>query len=128
MTLSCTQCDGVLCDGASPENAASTVVDCRRIDEGDLGFFRIGIMPKSKVLELFEEVREENPPVVRPEPWQLTSSADEETISGPASPDVIPEHDLITIMANACEKLVQNSTSPSEGFDNPVFSECNGTK
>ncbi|ESO94486.1 hypothetical protein LOTGIDRAFT_189186, partial [Lottia gigantea] len=50
-------CDGILCAGPSPENAASTVVDCRQINEGKLGFFRIGIVPKSRVEELFEKVR-----------------------------------------------------------------------
>lgn len=44
------QVDGVLCDGASPENAASTVVDCTKIETGHIGFFRVGIIPKSKVI------------------------------------------------------------------------------
>lgn len=42
--------DGVLCDGASPENIASTVVDCTKIDTGHIGFFRVGLIPKSKVI------------------------------------------------------------------------------
>lgn len=42
--------DGVLCDGASPENIASTVVDCTKIETGHIGFFRVGIIPKSKVI------------------------------------------------------------------------------
>ncbi|XP_050402013.1 uncharacterized protein LOC126818585 [Patella vulgata] len=50
-------CDGILCAGPSPENAASTVVDCRKIEEGKLGFFRIGIVPRSRVEELFEKVQ-----------------------------------------------------------------------
>ena len=50
------QCDGVLCDGPSPENAASTVVDCRNVSNGKIGFFRIGLTPKSTVEELFEKV------------------------------------------------------------------------
>ena len=50
------QCDGVLCDGPSPENAASTVVDCRNVSNGKIGFFRIGLTPKSTVEEMFEKV------------------------------------------------------------------------
>lgn len=49
--------DGVLCDGASPENIASTVVDCTKIESGQIGFFRVGLIPKSKVLQIFEEVQ-----------------------------------------------------------------------
>ncbi|NXK85667.1 YRDC protein, partial [Formicarius rufipectus] len=41
--------DAVLCDGPSPENIASTVVDCTKIDSGSVGFFRVGIVPKSQV-------------------------------------------------------------------------------
>ncbi|KAM9850099.1 uncharacterized protein ACBR49_007319 [Aulostomus maculatus] len=48
--------DGVLCDGPSPENIASTVVDCTQIETGHIGFFRVGLIPKSKVLSIFEEV------------------------------------------------------------------------
>lgn len=44
------QVDGVLCDGASPENIASTVVDCTKIETGHIGFFRVGLIPKSKVI------------------------------------------------------------------------------
>ncbi|KAK3091651.1 hypothetical protein FSP39_021573 [Pinctada imbricata] len=51
-------CDGILCDGPSPENAASTVVDCRNINERKIGFFRIGLTPKSKVQEIFQRVLE----------------------------------------------------------------------
>lgn len=43
------QVDAVLCDGPSPENIASTVVDCTKIDSGNIGFFRVGIIPKSQV-------------------------------------------------------------------------------
>ncbi|XP_041800414.1 uncharacterized protein si:ch211-153b23.4 [Chelmon rostratus] len=50
--------DGVLCDGASPENIASTVVDCTKIETGHIGFFRVGLIPKSKVLQIFEEVQQ----------------------------------------------------------------------
>uniref|UniRef100_A0AAV2MJ30 Threonylcarbamoyl-AMP synthase n=1 Tax=Knipowitschia caucasica TaxID=637954 RepID=A0AAV2MJ30_KNICA len=49
--------DGVLCDGPSPENIASTVVDCTKIESGQIGFFRVGLIPKSKVLQIFEEVQ-----------------------------------------------------------------------
>ncbi|NXP73227.1 SUA5 synthase, partial [Ramphastos sulfuratus] len=41
--------DAVLCDGPSPENIASTVVDCTKIDSGNIGFFRVGIIPKAQV-------------------------------------------------------------------------------
>eukprot|EP00062_Callorhinchus_milii_P000854 gi/632936171/ref/XP_007892731.1/ PREDICTED: uncharacterized protein LOC103179323 [Callorhinchus milii] len=49
--------DGVLCDGPSPENIASTVVDCTKMESGTLGFFRVGLVPKSEVLQLFEKVQ-----------------------------------------------------------------------
>lgn len=42
----------MLCDGASPENIASTVVDCTKIETGQIGFFRVGLIPKSKVMHL----------------------------------------------------------------------------
>lgn len=42
----------MLCDGASPENIASTVVDCTKIETGHIGFFRVGLIPKSKVIYL----------------------------------------------------------------------------
>lgn len=40
----------MLCDGPSPENIASTVVDCTKIETGQIGFFRVGLIPKSKVI------------------------------------------------------------------------------
>ncbi|NXP16302.1 YRDC protein, partial [Scytalopus superciliaris] len=49
--------DAVLCDGPSPENIASTVVDCTKIDSGNVGFFRVGIIPKSQVLQILEQVQ-----------------------------------------------------------------------
>ncbi|KAM4019680.1 uncharacterized protein ACNLHF_000332 isoform 1-T1 [Anomaloglossus baeobatrachus] len=49
--------DGVLCDGASPENIASTVVDCTKIDAGNIAFFRVGIVPKSQVLQILDQVQ-----------------------------------------------------------------------
>ncbi|XP_007228541.3 uncharacterized protein si:ch211-153b23.4 [Astyanax mexicanus] len=49
--------NGVLCDGPSPENIASTVVDCTKVDSGQIGFFRVGLIPKSKVLQIFEEIQ-----------------------------------------------------------------------
>ncbi|NXS85011.1 YRDC protein, partial [Erpornis zantholeuca] len=50
--------DAVLCAGPSPENIASTVVDCTKIDSGNIGFFRVGIIPKSQVLQILEQVQE----------------------------------------------------------------------
>ncbi|KAF3693783.1 YrdC domain-containing protein, mitochondrial Precursor [Channa argus] len=52
--------DGVLCDGPSPENIASTVVDCTKIETGHIGFFRVGLIPKSKVLQIFEDVQKKH--------------------------------------------------------------------
>ncbi|NWT92118.1 YRDC protein, partial [Urocynchramus pylzowi] len=49
--------DAVLCGGPSPENIASTVVDCTKIDSGNIGFFRVGIIPKSQVLQILEQVQ-----------------------------------------------------------------------
>ncbi|NXN53109.1 SUA5 synthase, partial [Rynchops niger] len=49
--------DAVLCDGPSPENIASTVVDCTKIDSGNIGFFRVGLIPKSQVLQILEQVQ-----------------------------------------------------------------------
>ncbi|XP_061181071.1 uncharacterized protein LOC133189689 [Saccostrea echinata] len=51
-------CDGILCDGPSRENAISTVVDCRDIDNEKLGFFRIGLTPKSAVLGILHKLLE----------------------------------------------------------------------
>ncbi|NWI14339.1 SUA5 synthase, partial [Crypturellus soui] len=48
--------DAVLCDGPSPENIASTVVDCTKINSGNIGFFRVGIIPKSQVKLIFSLV------------------------------------------------------------------------
>nr|XP_009504462.1 PREDICTED: uncharacterized protein LOC104046086 [Phalacrocorax carbo] len=52
--------DAVLCDGPSPENIASTVVDCTKIDSGNIGFFRVGIIPKSQVLQILEQVQKKH--------------------------------------------------------------------
>ncbi|XP_009944550.1 PREDICTED: uncharacterized protein LOC104342602 [Leptosomus discolor] len=52
--------DAVLCDGPSPENIASTVVDCTKIDSGNIGFFRVGIIPKSQVLQVLEQVQKKH--------------------------------------------------------------------
>ncbi|XP_048369636.1 uncharacterized protein LOC125442380 [Sphaerodactylus townsendi] len=49
--------DAVLCDGPSPENIASTVVDCTKIESGNIGFFRVGLVPKSQVLQILEQVQ-----------------------------------------------------------------------
>ncbi|NXO31934.1 YRDC protein, partial [Cisticola juncidis] len=51
------QVDAVLCGGPSPENIASTVVDCTKIDSGSIGFFRVGIIPKAQVLQILEQVQ-----------------------------------------------------------------------
>ncbi|XP_063289616.1 uncharacterized protein LOC134573768 [Pelobates fuscus] len=52
--------DGVLCDGASPENIASTVVDCTKIESGIIQFFRVGIVPKSQVLQILNQVQQKS--------------------------------------------------------------------
>ncbi|XP_027518193.1 uncharacterized protein LOC113956156 [Corapipo altera] len=52
--------DAVLCDGPSPENVASTVVDCTKIDRGNIGFFRVGLIPKSQVLQILEQVQKKH--------------------------------------------------------------------
>ncbi|XP_073485150.1 uncharacterized protein [Aquarana catesbeiana] len=52
--------DGVLCGGASPENIASTVVNCTKLESGDVAFFRVGIVPKSQVLEILSHVQEKH--------------------------------------------------------------------
>ncbi|XP_048840325.1 uncharacterized protein LOC125713342 [Brienomyrus brachyistius] len=52
--------DGVLCDGPSPENIASTVVDCTKIESGKIGFFRVGVIPKTQVLQIFGEVQKKH--------------------------------------------------------------------
>ncbi|KYO45055.1 hypothetical protein Y1Q_0007362 [Alligator mississippiensis] len=52
--------DAVLCDGPSPENIASTVVDCTKIESGNIGFFRVGVVPKSQVLQILEEVQKKH--------------------------------------------------------------------
>ncbi|XP_076441112.1 uncharacterized protein LOC143280361 [Babylonia areolata] len=49
--------DGILCSGPSPENMASTVVDTRRMDQGHLTFFRIGVVPRARVEAIFDYVR-----------------------------------------------------------------------
>nr|XP_056714993.1 uncharacterized protein LOC130485868 [Euleptes europaea] len=49
--------DAILCDGPSPENIASTVVDCTKIESGHIGFFRVGLVPKSQVLQILEQVQ-----------------------------------------------------------------------
>ncbi|XP_077164521.1 uncharacterized protein LOC143822807 isoform X2 [Paroedura picta] len=49
--------DAILCDGPSPENVASTVVDCTKIGNGHIGFFRVGLVPKSQVLQILEQVQ-----------------------------------------------------------------------
>nr|XP_061793281.1 uncharacterized protein LOC133583166 [Nerophis lumbriciformis] len=52
--------DGVLCDGPSPENIASTVVDCTKIEKGQIGFFREGLISKDKVLQIYAKVQRQH--------------------------------------------------------------------
>lgn len=51
------QVDGILCSGPSPENMASTVVDCRNLSDGRVAFFRIGVVPRSHVEGIIAKVR-----------------------------------------------------------------------
>ncbi|XP_066571452.1 uncharacterized protein LOC136760098 [Amia ocellicauda] len=76
--------DGVLCDGPSPENIASTVVDCTKIESGNIGFFRVGIFPKSQVLQIFEEVQRKHMsgkvnPTFEPDSPEHSEAAEEES-------------------------------------------------
>ncbi|XP_047441888.1 uncharacterized protein LOC125008624 [Mugil cephalus] len=48
---------GVLCDGNSNEVVASTVVNCLRIDEGDITILREGCVPAAKVTQIFDRVK-----------------------------------------------------------------------
>ncbi|XP_076441113.1 uncharacterized protein LOC143280362 [Babylonia areolata] len=49
--------DAVVCDGDSNETQASTVVDCTKIDEGVISYFRVGCTPQEHVDRLFEEAK-----------------------------------------------------------------------
>ncbi|XP_033737263.1 uncharacterized protein LOC117325261 [Pecten maximus] len=49
----------VICDDESNEIVASTVVNCAKIDEGVISYFRIGCVPKEQVDQLFEQVKSE---------------------------------------------------------------------
>lgn len=49
--------EGVLCDGESDEVVASTVVNCTRIDESGITILREGCIPASKVMQIFERVK-----------------------------------------------------------------------
>ncbi|XP_074003594.1 uncharacterized protein [Numenius arquata] len=71
--------DAVLCDGPSPENIASTVVDCTKIDSGNIGFFRVGIIPKSQVLQILEQVQKKHMPV--PKSGTCTTKGQEEHLN-----------------------------------------------
>ncbi|XP_050402019.1 uncharacterized protein LOC126818590 [Patella vulgata] len=51
--------DGIICDGESNELVASTVVNCLKIDEGVITYFRIGCTPKERVDQLFEDAKAE---------------------------------------------------------------------
>ncbi|XP_010001787.1 PREDICTED: uncharacterized protein LOC104393957 [Chaetura pelagica] len=68
--------DAVLCDGPSPEIIASTVVDCTKIDSGHIGFFRVGIIPKSQVLQILEQVQKKH--TVVPNSGTCTTKGQEE--------------------------------------------------
>ncbi|GFN74981.1 hypothetical protein PoB_000148700 [Plakobranchus ocellatus] len=50
---------GVVCDGASNEQVASTVVNCMRIDEGVINFIRLGCVSKEVVDAHFEAAKED---------------------------------------------------------------------
>ncbi|XP_025110285.1 uncharacterized protein LOC112573854 isoform X1 [Pomacea canaliculata] len=49
--------DVIVCDGESNETQPSTVVDCCKIDEGVISYFREGCTPKEYVDQLFEEAK-----------------------------------------------------------------------
>ncbi|BFY99298.1 hypothetical protein BsWGS_02338 [Bradybaena similaris] len=51
--------DGVVCDGTSRELVASTVVNCLKIDEGIISYFRVGCTPQEIVDAHFEAARAE---------------------------------------------------------------------
>ncbi|KAK6990839.1 YrdC domain-containing protein mitochondrial [Biomphalaria glabrata] len=51
--------DGVVCDGKSNELVASTVVNCLKIDEGIITYFRIGCTPQEVVDGHFEAAKAE---------------------------------------------------------------------
>ncbi|KAI8517664.1 hypothetical protein Bbelb_036810 [Branchiostoma belcheri] len=50
--------DGMLCDGPSNELVASTVVNCMKIDEVGISFFRVGCTPQERVEQLFAQAKE----------------------------------------------------------------------
>ncbi|XP_053811769.1 uncharacterized protein LOC128795210 [Vidua chalybeata] len=96
--------DAVLCGGPSPENIASTVVDCTKIDSGNIGFFRVGIIPKSQVLQILEQVQKKHLVVPSSGPcptkdWEELQSRDHAVPNGVGraalvepGPDPDPEH------------------------------------
>lgn len=49
--------DAIVCDGDSNETVASTVVNCNKIDEGIISYFREGCTPTAYVDQLFEEAK-----------------------------------------------------------------------
>ncbi|CAG5129650.1 unnamed protein product [Candidula unifasciata] len=51
--------DGVVCDGTSRELVASTVVNCLKIDEGIITYFRVGCTPQEIVDAHFEAAKAE---------------------------------------------------------------------
>ncbi|XP_061181070.1 uncharacterized protein LOC133189688 [Saccostrea echinata] len=50
---------GVVCDDESNETVASTVVNCMKIDEGVISYFRVGCVPLEIVDKLFADVKKE---------------------------------------------------------------------
>ncbi|XP_062578487.1 uncharacterized protein LOC134240411 [Saccostrea cucullata] len=50
---------GVVCDDESNETVASTVVNCMKIDEGVISYFRVGCVPQEIVDKLFDDVKKE---------------------------------------------------------------------
>ncbi|XP_069068157.1 uncharacterized protein [Pleurodeles waltl] len=86
--------DGVLCDGSSPENIPSTIVNCTKIDSGTIGFFRIGTVPKSQVLQIFEEVQKKHSSVqVTPQSLKLlnTPSTMSDQVQSDGSEDTLQQ-------------------------------------
>ncbi|XP_076440676.1 threonylcarbamoyl-AMP synthase-like [Babylonia areolata] len=58
--------DAMVCDGKSGELAPSTVVNCLKIDEGKISYFREGCTPIQHVDRLFREAKETTRPHGQP--------------------------------------------------------------
>ncbi|XP_047441333.1 uncharacterized protein LOC125008231 [Mugil cephalus] len=100
--------DGVLCDGPSPENIASTVVDCTKIETGHIGFFRVGLIPKSKVLEIFEEVQK------RHRQGQTNPAFVPDVHSEMQSEESSPEEDSTSESGRGSENSTPSTVSPGQ--------------